>query len=422
MESKSLKGRNFKAKYPALAKQWHYDRNGELKPEHCLPASQTVVWWKCKNGHEWQARIYYRIRNPACPKCKREKRSLAKRNPVLAQEWHPRKNGKLTPKDVSLKSGQKVWWQCSRNHAWQAVVKDRSNGSGCPYCSNNKLCKDNSLAVKYPAVAREWHPTKNGKKTPRGVTPRTSVKVWWLCAKGHSWEASIGHRTRGSGCPYCSNHKVCKDNSLAAKYPSVAQEWHPTKNRTLTPEMVLPGSMRKVWWLCKNGHEWFTAIQSRKNGGGCPRCPRPVNPAKSLAKRNPVLAAQWHPSKNGTLTPAKVYPHSSVKVWWLCKNGHEWSTAIQSRINGSGCPRCPRPVNSAKSLAKRNPGLAAQWHTSKNGSLTPADVTLFSCIKVWWKCKDKGHAWQAVIRDRALGKGCPKCRNLLKNRKKIYKK
>lgn len=76
-------------------------------------------------------------------------------NPLLAQEWHPAKNGGLTPEDVTFGSNKKVWWQCGKGHAWQAVVGSRRNGVGCPYCSGRRATKETSLAVKNPQLASE---------------------------------------------------------------------------------------------------------------------------------------------------------------------------------------------------------------------------------------------------------------------------
>lgn len=45
-------------------------------------------------------------------KIKYEK-SLANIYPDIALEWHPTRNGELTPYGVSAKSGKKVWWHCS---------------------------------------------------------------------------------------------------------------------------------------------------------------------------------------------------------------------------------------------------------------------------------------------------------------------
>ena len=59
--------------------------------------------------------------------------------PILAKEWHPEKNGELTPKEVTSKSGKKVWWICPKEHSYEATVHNRTgNNSGCPYCAGQK--------------------------------------------------------------------------------------------------------------------------------------------------------------------------------------------------------------------------------------------------------------------------------------------
>lgn len=62
----------------------------------------------------------------------------------------------------------------------------------------------------------------------------------------------------------------------------------------------------------------------------------------SLAFLNPELAKEWNYEKNGKLTPKEVYPHSKKKVWWKCKNGHEWQSMIVNRNAGNGCPYCSK--------------------------------------------------------------------------------
>jgi hypothetical protein len=51
------------------------------------------------------------------------------------------------------------------------------------------------------------------------------------------------------------------EQSLDELFPSVAKEWHPTKNGALTPLEVTPGSNKKVWRLCKNGHAWQAGMR-----------------------------------------------------------------------------------------------------------------------------------------------------------------
>ena len=40
----------------------------------------------------------------------------------------------------------------------------------------------------------------------------------------------------------------------------------------MLPKDVTSGSSKKVWWVCKNGHEWQSSIASRNSGHGCSKC------------------------------------------------------------------------------------------------------------------------------------------------------
>ena len=103
-------------------------------------------------------------------------------------------------------SDKKVWWKCSKGHEWQASISHRSQGRGCPYCSGRKTLKGyNDLQTINPAVAKEWNYEKNNGLMPADVTPNSDIKAWWKCSNGHEWQATIGSRHKGSGCPgsYC---------------------------------------------------------------------------------------------------------------------------------------------------------------------------------------------------------------------------
>jgi hypothetical protein len=201
--------------------------------------------------------------------------SLQSEYPELAKQWHPSKNALLTAGDVTPHSGQQVWWMCPNGHDWKAVINSRTQGHGCPYCAGHKPTADRNLATEYPALLNEWNWEKNNDKKPEDFTPRSQSKVWWKCEKGHSWQATISNRTRDTQnlCPICSNRLLGEDNSLAQVRPDIAKDWHPSKNAPLTPNDVVAGGYRKVWWVCKHGHEWQTTIGSRVNTGtGCSKC------------------------------------------------------------------------------------------------------------------------------------------------------
>ena len=70
-----------------------------------------------------------------------------------------------------------------------------------------------------------------------------------------------------------------------------------------------------------------------------------------------------------------------------------------------------RPEKAVKTYPKV-PAQSAKWHKSRNGALSPNDVTPGSHRKVWWQC-DKGHSWEAPVYYVAIsGSGCPYCRGL----------
>ena len=127
----------------------------------------------------------------------------------LAAEFHPTKNGDLTPETVLAGTHEKLWWKCPEgdDHEWQAPGDKRSSGRGCPICSNKKVVLSNSMATTHPELAAEFHPTKNGDLTPETVLAGTNKKLWWKCPKGddHEWQAPGNNRTKGTGCALCNS-------------------------------------------------------------------------------------------------------------------------------------------------------------------------------------------------------------------------
>ena len=416
---------------PQVAAQWHPTKNGDVAPNQVRAFSGNKFWWKCDKGpdHEWVRDVRARaIREAGCPFCLNDRgsvtNSLAALHPEIAAQWHPTKNGDFAPDQVPTGSAKRYWWKCDKglDHEWEAMVNSRTGkGYGCPFCAGNQVSETNSLSFRFPEIAATWHPTKNGDSTPAQITAGSDKKFWWKCDKApdHEWEAAVKDRTKFTGCPFCAGQRVSQTNSLASLFPEIAAQWHPTKNGDLTPDQITAGSGKKYWWKCDKGpdHEWAAVLKSRTHlGAGCPSCyNRQASVTNSLSLTNPVIAAQWHPTKNGDLTSDKVPAGSTKKYWWKCDQGsdHEWEAAVKDRTRvGHGCPFCAgQRVSQTNSLASLFPEIAAQWHPTKNGDLTPDQITAGSGKKYWWKC-DKGpdHEWQSWLQDRTrAGVGCPRC-------------
>ncbi len=128
----------------------------------------------------------------------------------LVAEFHGTLNGDRQPKDVPAGGGDMIWWRCFEgpDHIWQAQTRSRAmRGSGCPFCAHKKVARSESLEVAYPDVAAQWHPTRNGDKTPADVSFGSKVEAWWQCPtyKSHVWRARIASRTAMlAGCSLCA--------------------------------------------------------------------------------------------------------------------------------------------------------------------------------------------------------------------------
>jgi len=286
-----------------------------------------------------------------CPYCS-GKRVLAGYNdletlhPELVPEWSE-KNTDLSPNQVTAGSHKKVWWRGKCGHEWQAVIKNRVQGAGCPYCSSNKILVGfNDLATTNPELAAEWS-DRNLLLTPHDVMAYSNRKAWWRCREhGHEWETLIPTRSDGSGCPYCSGLRILEGfNDLAATHPELAAEWS-DKNLPLRPEDINEKSRRNVWWKCRRcGHEWQRVVTTRVQGSGCPCCSGLVVKAgyNDLATTDPELIKEWDFAQNTELTPETVHRFSYKSVWWHGDCGHHWKAKIVNRaVDHEGCLYCDR--------------------------------------------------------------------------------
>jgi len=138
-----------------------------------------------------------------------------------------------------------------------------------------------------PILAEQWHPTLNGGVTPDHVRHGSNIDAWWLCEKGHKWQAQPNNRKRdGDGCPFCSGQRFSVEHSLAVLRPQIASEWHPIKNGNRKPEEVRISSNERVWWRCHCGYEWTTTVKSRTaKNTKCPECNLRLRWGEPNAKR-----------------------------------------------------------------------------------------------------------------------------------------
>ena len=298
----------------------------------------------------------------------------------------------------------------------------------------------------YPALAKEFHPSKNLPLTPDTVPANYSKKVWWLLPYDDprtgkhfdfEWQAGVNQRTlKGYGCPYLSGHAVWPGfNDLKTLYPKIASEWHPTKNGDLLPSEIAYGSGKKVWWLLPYDDpstgkhfdfEWESTVNSRTGmNAGCPYLTGAVwSGYNDLATKNPELAKEW--SDRNELSPSEVTEWSNKLVWWHLpyddpKTGKhfefEWKAKVSRRSMGDGCPYLSghAVLKGFNDLETLYPQIASEWHPTKN-KVKASEVHAYSGKKVWWFLpyddpktgKHFDFEWEMMIVQRTFhGRGCP---------------
>lgn len=338
--------------HPRLAAEWHPTLNGSVTPSDVSGAGNSLsYWWICGSEHAWQATPNNRAKGQGCPFCSGRRclpgvNTLDVTHPHVAAEWNARRNTTISPSSITAGSGVAIEWICPKGHEYSATPVNRTGkGTGCPVCANLRVLTGvNDLATTHPHIAAEWHPSLNGAATPQTVVAGSAKKYHWCCPKRHDYVAALYCRTGGTGCPVCAGLQVIAGyNDLCTTHPHIAAEWDHEANGSQTPESVIAGSARNFQWICQLGHRYSQPIYKRTAGSGCPYCSnrKVLCGFNDVATRHSAIARDWHPDKNGFLTPRDVVP-GGTRRWWRCADGHEQFGTVPNRIKTKGCTKCPR--------------------------------------------------------------------------------
>ena len=279
--------------------------------------------------------------------------------PELAKEWHPTANGTLTPQQVTIGSGKKVWWRCPYGHEYQASILHRGHGTNCPVCNSGRQTSFAEQALFY--YIRQVYPDAVSRCSD--ILPgRMELDIYIPSIQlAIEYDGSYWHRNKQKA--ESEKYRQCKEKGIKLirikeemgdEIPLTADtvyHMENLENRKVLEQLIRhvldrldPSSnflTRKKPWhvhsdvavdLCKDQFKIMESARSPKE--------------KSLSVVRPDLAQEWHPSKNENLTPDMVTAGSDVRVWWKCRTcGYEWQTSVSHRVNGTGCNRCYREKN-----------------------------------------------------------------------------
>jgi len=137
----ALPGRSFVEICPDAAKEWDYERNGELRPEDVPCKSGIKAYFKCRSkGHVTLTTIANRAAGHGCCICvkgaqgkKSMEESFGALFPLKVSYWDHEKNGGLSPYAIGPSSFRDIWLKCPNGHSWKTKPKNlTSRGDDSP--------------------------------------------------------------------------------------------------------------------------------------------------------------------------------------------------------------------------------------------------------------------------------------------------
>ena len=202
---------------------------------------------------------------------------------------------------------------------------------------------------------------------------------------------------------------LLKNNSV------LMSEYNFDKNNNIDLDKLTISSGKKIWWICKKGHEWESIVANRTRGQNCPICSgkKIIHGINDIFTIRPELKDEWDYEKN-IINPQEISVGSNKDAFWICKKGHNYKMRISHRTTGHGCPYCSgnkilAGYNDLKTWCeKNNPSILEKWDYQKNGTF-PLNETKNSNKIVWWKCKICGNRYKNKIRNEISNIFCPKC-------------
>lgn len=380
-----------------LLSQWNFEKNLLLDPTKITLKSTKIVWWKCKNNHEWKAPVSNRNRGASCPLC--DKKTIISTNKILMDEWCFDKNSVL-PENIDEDYIGKIWWICKENnHIWKDSIKSRIGGKKCPYCKGKTPNEKNCLLTIRPEVCNEWNYEKNVDISPSDVCKGSSRIVWWKCInKGHEWEAPIYMRTRkrGNGCPKCNKGSMTSFvEQVIFFYLSTIEEC--INGLKIEDVVEVDIFIPKYNIAIEYDGAWHKEKVERDIKKYYYLKERNINLIRIREYGLPVIESDFCIIRENQ-TEKSIIKSIETLLLYL-KENYNISSNVDFNLDRdrSDILQNIQLQKSKKSFASVYPELLKIWNYEKNENLTPDLFSFSSAQKVWWKCLTCPNEYQERI-------------------------
>lgn len=246
------------------------------------------------------------------------------------------------PKNTRTKGNWKCL-RCGYEFLQRSDVLQASKATGCKECSFRLYGESKRLGKEvYETLAL----AKRLKLVGRADV-RSTQKTKWICMDcGKEYERSFESVSKlVDGCAPCA-----KLRKVAETLGKILAE------RGAHPKERLPKSTKdSVWWLCPNGHDFFTSTDNITQGRMCKTC--------GIEKR---AAQQRLPGEAyETMGVARMYPfiglvpnNVNTQTRWDCARHGSFRASYTEMKEKKNCPKCKARLSSERQRTSEDKYIA----------------------------------------------------------------
>jgi hypothetical protein len=249
-----------------IASLLHPSKNDNVDPHKIHEGSHKILWWQCKEGHEWKTSVKSLTKlSTRCPSCLPNNEVITfsptfqSQFPNLAAMWDEETNGMALSSERATTTSRYFHFKCTEGHKFRVYTPDLIYGinDDCAECVQMRLTEHRKATIEAMGLEQQLKSKKQKHELYFGSTKQ---KLNWLCENGHEWSRQLKQILRAgrNDCPKCKNYHVTGDYNWAAANPD--------------PTLEFPMSHTVATFKCKFGHVWTSPLKRRTQGHGCPKC------------------------------------------------------------------------------------------------------------------------------------------------------
>lgn len=342
---------DFCTTHPDLAKEWHPTKNGEIRPTDVSYGRATKIWWLCPEGHEYTATLNHRSSGTNCPFCNSGRQTSFAEQAVFYYVKKVFPDAINRYKDI-FDNGMEI-------DIYIPSIKLAIEYDGMFWHTNNKssrerkkyeICAANGIKLyrlkedlsrndfdnsdKSLGIEGNMYEHKQLAQVIRilldEIDPESNM---WTRKNPYDLHSRVDINIKRDEAEIRSYMTKLRGDSLENKFPNIAKEWHPTKNKDLLPSKVYPHSDIVVWWLCPDcNHEYTASIGHRSSGTGCPVCgitKSALKRSRQVIMMDPITKEELK-TFNSISEAARVLNISSSNISMVCQgkrskaSGYSW--------------------------------------------------------------------------------------------------